>query len=118
VKLADLIASAVAVPAAELCRQLAGPKRSVSIARWCGARFPERSGARRIVLRKTIGWLDRRWPGGDNCYRRALAEIALDRGAAREKLWVGLVKGGGHKSGHAWLESNPPERSYDAQFAM
>lgn len=38
--------------------------------------------------------------GGANCYRRVLLEAALDAGAAREDVVLGLNVG---RTGHAWL---------------
>jgi len=43
---------------------------------------------------------------GGNCYRRALLEMSLDRGAAQESLVLGLSVQGGRLDGHAWLESH------------
>jgi hypothetical protein len=54
-----------------------------------------------------IRLVDRLFPGGANCYRRTLLEIALDAGAAEERLFLGLKEQGGPASGHAWLESWP-----------
>jgi len=69
-------------------------------------------------LKRVIGAIDRRLPGGKNCVRRALLEIALDGAAAREKFFAGLQTGGGPGSGHAWLESEPASDRYDAVIAI
>jgi hypothetical protein len=66
-------------------------------------------------------------PGGENCYRRALVEIALDRGAAQEPVHFAFRSRGGHGSGHAWLggatdeggaPTAPPPGGYDAYFVL
>jgi hypothetical protein len=72
----------------------------------------------RARLRRAISIVDARLPGGPNCVRRALLEMALDRGAANEKLLAGFVSGGGPKSGHAWLESERVAERYDAVITV
>ena len=69
-------------------------------------------------LKRVIGAVDRRLPGGKNCVRRALLEVALDGAAAREQFFAGLHMGGGPGSGHAWLESDSPTDRYDAVIAI
>jgi hypothetical protein len=72
-----------------------------------------------MMLRRLIRAVDARMPGGPNCYRRALLEIGLDAGAAREPLKMGLHPHGGPKSGHAWLgEPEPGTESYEALFEI
>ncbi len=45
--------------------------------------------------------------------------MALDPAFASEPIHFGLVRAGGPRSGHAWLESDPPkDRGYDAEFVM
>ena len=72
----------------------------------------------RARLRRAIAVVDARLPGGPNCVRRSLLEMALDRGAANEKLLAGFVSGGGPKSGHAWLESEGMSQRYDAVITI
>ena len=90
----------------------------MAAARDGGMRRTIRSLAGRIRLRRLIGAIDRRSPGGQNCVRRALLEMALDGGAAREQFFAGLRKGGGSGSGHAWLASETPIERYDAVIAI
>jgi Transglutaminase-like superfamily len=72
----------------------------------------------RVLLRRAIALVDARFPGGPNCVRRSLLEIALDRGAANEQMFAGIRHGGGSGSGHAWLESHPVSDSYDAVLTI
>jgi hypothetical protein len=75
---------------------------------------PLRSPESRRGLKRAIVAVDARYPGGPNCLRRSLLEMALDRGAAAESLFAGFKAGGGQKSGHAWLMSDPsPTEQYD-----
>ena len=79
----------------------------------------ERGHERRVMLRRLIGAVDARMPGGPNCYRRSLLELGLDAAAAREPLNMGLRPHGGPKSGHAWLgQSEPGAEVYEARFEI
>jgi hypothetical protein len=96
-----------------------GPEYLVRVLRQRGALCQTRVGAKRVRLRRIIRFVDRLFPSGPNCYRRALIEIAMDAGAAAEPLHMGLQAEGGLNSGHAWLASSPdPSRSYDAEFVV
>jgi hypothetical protein len=55
-------------------------------------------------------------PGGANCFRRALLEMALDRGAATESLLMGFTMKDEHLAGHAWLSGAEEAGSY--QFTV
>ena len=45
--------------------------------------------------------------------------MALDRGAAEQPFFMGLISSGGPKSGHAWLGlETGPVRSYDAIISL
>jgi hypothetical protein len=115
----DAVRIALLIPFAEAWRRCAGPANCVTHFRRLGARRVPRHSAGRLQLRRLIRAIDVRLPDGGNCYRRALIEIALDPVSAREPLHIGLVHHGGPKSGHAWLESDPPaQRTYDAEFTM
>jgi hypothetical protein len=70
----------------------------------------------RARLQWLIRAVDRLFPSGPNCYRRALVEIGIDAGAAAERLHMGLSAFGGRDSGHAWLTSSPGTERYDAEF--
>ncbi len=59
--------------------------------------------------------MDALFPGGPNCYRRALLESSLDRGAAEEKIHFALDVG---KTGHAWLDSDPDGQQFDVVFSV
>jgi hypothetical protein len=115
----DICQIAIALPVAELWRRSAGPatsaKRARAWGRWRVARNPD-EGAR---LRRLIRVIDTRLPDSGNCYRRALAEMALDPDSAAESLHFGVIRSGGPKSGHAWLASDEPQSShYDAEFII
>jgi hypothetical protein len=98
-------------------RKLLGPAALVGELRILGATRPARDFAARAQLRRAIALVDRLFPSGPNCYRRALVEIALDAGAAAEPLRMGIRKDGAPKSGHAWLPSWPERQErYDAEF--
>jgi hypothetical protein len=74
--------------------------------------------AGRARLQKVIRWVDRTIFREPNCFRRVLVEVALDGGAAVEKVILGFRAGGSTGSGHVWLESAPPVASYDALIAI
>jgi hypothetical protein len=58
-------------------------------------------------------------PGGGNCFRRALMQVALDPEAAAAPINLGLRNGGGPRSGHAWLgPRTEPAGTYDAEFSV
>lgn len=100
-------------------RALSGPADLVRSLRLRGLHGALRGKRARARLQRTIRFVDRFFPSGPNCYRRALVEIAMDAGAAAEPLHMGLQAEGGLNSGHAWLESAPdPSRSYDAEFVV
>jgi hypothetical protein len=114
----DLVRIVRMVPAIEVMRRRASLSSAVHGARALGARRIARSPAGRAALKRLIAAIDRRLPGGGNCLRRSLIEMALDGGAAREPLFAGFRTGGGPKSGHAWLESDPSGGSYDAVISI
>lgn len=93
------------VPAVERWRRLASPRDAITEARARGERAIERGSVARARLENAIAWIDAAAPGGPNCYRRTLLETALDRGAAREKIALGLDVG---RTGHAWIVAPRP----------
>jgi hypothetical protein len=108
-----------AVPYIEWGRRFRGPRPLTSVLRSRGAKAVARDAQRLILLRRVIGAVDARLPGGANCYRRALLEMRLDAGAARERLHLGLRAHGGPQSGHAWLGSSEAGPGvYDARFEI
>jgi hypothetical protein len=117
--LGDFARVICALPYVEWGRRFRGPAPLASTLRRRGAKAVARDAERRNLLRKVIGAVDSRLPGGANCYRRALLEIGLDAGAAREPLHLGLRSHGGPQSGHAWLGSAETSTEvYDARFEI
>lgn len=109
---------AILVPA-ERDRLLLGTRPAVERARSRGARSSLRDARARARLRRAVALLDARCPGGPNCLRRALLEASLDRGAAREPIYLHLSAAGGPGASHARLASVPADgRRYDATFAV
>jgi hypothetical protein len=117
-RLFDLVVLSRRMFLLERLRLNAGPKESVLAARRLGERSRCRSEQERRVLHGVISRVDRLWPGGPNCYRRVLFEIAMDRGAARESVQLGFRSDGGTGSGHAWIgdgiASDGKRQPYDA----
>jgi hypothetical protein len=109
-----------ALPRIEARLRVEGPRPLV--ARLRRRRSPRRLPAARARLRKAIRWVDARLPGGASCWRRALLEVALDRGAASEAVLLGVLASSEPRSGHCWLESDTedPRRleRYDAVFRL
>jgi hypothetical protein len=97
-----------ALPGVERARRREGPQPIVARLRAAAERAPERDAAGRARLRRAIGWIDRAVPGGPNCLRRVLLETALDRGAAREPIVIGLSVNQDVGDGHAWLGAPRP----------
>jgi hypothetical protein len=91
------------LPGVEAGRRRRGPGPLLAELRRKGRRSRERDPAARARLQRAIGWVDQQFPGGANCYRRALLEIALDRGAAAEPLRMGFRVQREGEPGHAWL---------------
>ena len=78
-----------------------------------------RDAAERARLRRMIVLIDRLFAGGPNCYRRALVEMAMDGGAAMERLHMGLNTGATTATGHAWLDSSPDKGAgYQVEFLV
>ena len=115
-ELARVVAAAMWV---ELRRKRVAPATLVSIARERGCARTRRTPEQRVFLQRLIALVDRCFPSGANCYRRTLVEMSLDRDAAAEPLSLGLRRGGGVGSGHAWLGSRrDPRDRYDAEFVV
>jgi len=85
------------------------------MSRRLGAGQRARRDGERGRLRRLISLVDRCLPDGGNCVRRALLEMALDSGAARDTFLAGLQSHGGPRSGHAWLASQPAQDKQPAQ---
>lgn len=99
---------------AERLRMTAGPAEAIATQRAKGRRRPRRDAIARRRLRTAVSWLDARWPGGGNCFRRVLIELALDAGAAEERLVFGLDVG---KTGHVAFEG-AEDATFDVAFAV
>jgi len=98
-------------------RLLSGPAPLLAELRARGRRGVVRSPEQRRALKTAIRVVDAAFPGGGNCYRRALFEVALDPTAAGEPLHMALREHGGPQSGHAWLGGTPDTNdTYDAVF--
>lgn len=111
--LLDVVRAARVALAAEAARISEGPFGAVNLMRVCGRQKPRRDERGRAVLKRAIRIVDRLHPGGANCYRRVLLEIALDGGAAEDLVMMGLSLSGAPGSGHAWLASEPHHVTYD-----
>lgn len=99
---------------AERERRARGPAEAVATMRGHGSARPARGPIGRARLRRAIGWVDACHPGGGNCFRRVLAELALDGGAAREPLVFGLDVGA---TGHvAFRDAEEP--AFDVAFEI
>jgi hypothetical protein len=115
--LGEMVRVLFAVPRVELHRRRSSLHHAANLIRK-GSSRRLRAPDDRARLRRAIAIVDARLPGGPNCVRRSLLEIALDRAAANEKLLAGFVSGGGPKSGHAWLESERVAQRYDAVITV
>jgi hypothetical protein len=114
----ELARVVAALPRVELERRTQGPKRAVPVLRALGKRCARRGADERALLRGAIASIDARVPGGGNCYRRVLLEIALDAGAAEERVALGVRAGGGLRSGHAWLGDGPSDDGEDYDLVL
>ncbi|GAB4206603.1 MAG: hypothetical protein OHK0013_23470 [Sandaracinaceae bacterium] len=116
----EILRVCAALPRVELARLTDGPKHTVPALRVRGRRCARRSADERALLRRAIAAVDGRVPGGGNCYRRVLLEIALDAGAAEERVALGVRAEGGLRSGHAWLGDGPSDdgERYDVVLAL
>jgi hypothetical protein len=90
------------------------PERAVSTMRGRGRPATRRGPIGRARLRRAIGWVDAAFPGGPNCFRRTLTEIALDSGAAEETLVFGLDVG---HTGHVAFKDSE-DRAFDVAFEI
>lgn len=106
-----------ALPAIEWARRHEGPRRLVEGLRRVSSPKTPRDPAQRDRLRRAIHLVDaaclRR-----NCLRRALLEVALDAGAAREPLYLGFRREPEGIQGHAWLGSSVPRSHFPLQVQL
>lgn len=108
----ELVRALREIRRAERLRSTRGPAEAVSLQRARG-RLRKRRADRR-VLRRAITSVDARFPGGPNCFRRVLTELALDAGAAEDRLVFGLDVG---KTGHVAFEGTE-DATFDVAFAL
>jgi hypothetical protein len=101
---------------AEHARRTEPAAHAVARMRAHGARAnkPKRGPIGRARLRRAIGWVDAAHLRGPNCLRRALAELALDSGAAGETLVFGLDV---DRTGHVAFK-DAEDRSFDVAFEI
>ena len=90
------------------------PERVLTELRASGATMKRRGPIGRARLRRAIGWVDAMVPGGPNCLRRVLLEVALDEGAANETVEFGLDVG---STGHVAFVDRE-ERTFDVAFRI
>lgn len=103
-----------AVIEADLLRR-ASPREALARARSRGQREVERTREERLALRETLARVEGLVPPRANCFRRVLAEILLDRGAATDTVIFSLDLA---TDGHAHFRGDPngPPRRYDVSF--
>jgi hypothetical protein len=121
-----LVESAAALAACartiERRRTSVGPKLAVAAARERGRAAGSRDDVARQDLRRLIRLVDRMAPGGPNCFRRVLLEIAVDPDAAAAPVGMGFRVSGPGK-GHAWIGTGvemdePGFQPYDAIISL
>lgn len=99
---------------AERLRLTRGPAEAVNLQRARGRRKRRRSAEGRRILRRAITSADARYLGGANCFRRVLVELALDAGAAEDRLVFGLDIG---RTGHVAFEGTE-DATFDVVFVL
>jgi hypothetical protein len=114
----DAVTALAVLPVVEWRRHSLNLRDAAAVSRASARGRRRRSPDARARLRRLIGRVDARMPGGANCVRRALWEMSLDPESANERLFAGIRHGGGPKSGHAWLESQSNREQYDAVVAF
>ena len=116
----DFIEAVIVSHRVDRDRRQGRPQQLVARLRDVGSRRRRRTPAERARLQRIVRLVDRCFLSGPNCYRRALTEIAMDAGAATERLHMGLsARDGFDPAGHAWLDSSPDQGvGYDAEFCV
>jgi hypothetical protein len=91
------------------------PREALARARSRGEREIARTREERLALRERLALVEGLVPPRANCFRRVLAEILLDRGAASDAVIFSLDPA---TTGHAHFHSDPngPPRRYDVAF--
>ena len=111
---AEIVRAGRLVGLADATRKRQPAERAIAAMRARGRRAQTRGPIGRARLRRAIGWVDALRPGGENCYRRVLLELALDAGAAEEVVVLGLDVG---KTGHIAFEHRE-EMPFDVAFRI
>jgi hypothetical protein len=103
-----------AVIEADVLRR-ASPREALARARARGEREVARTREERLALRESLALVEALVPPRANCFRRVLAEIVLDRGAAQDTVVFSLDLA---SDGHAHFRGDPngPPRRYDVSF--
>lgn len=110
---------AVVLREVEEARFREGPEALVARMRERGLLTRPRSPAARRRLSSVIHRLDVLLHGEQNCYRRALVLVALDRDAANEPFVLGLDVPGGGATGHAWVDGrDAASTKFDVEFRL
>jgi len=112
----DAIRVLARLPSVEGWRSL-GPDAATRLARGMGRLTRVRSPQGRARLCRAIGLVDRFF--GANCYRRVLLELALDREAVDDPIYLGLRGRDDSRLGHAWRGHDARlEAQYEAVFRI
>jgi len=110
----EMVRAGRLVAVADATRNGQPAERAIASMRSRGRKAKARGPIGRARLRRAIGWVDACVPGGENCYRRVLLELALDAGAAEEAVVLGLDVG---KTGHIAFEHRE-EMPFDVAFRI
>ncbi len=111
---ADLARVLQNLPRVEWGRRHEAPKPLLAKLKGAASSKRRRSSDDKERLQQAIRWVDACCPGGRNCFRRALLEIALDQGSAQAPLMMGFRHGDPQPLGHAWIGEDPyAENRYD-----
>lgn len=118
--LPSLIRVALLAPRIERSRNRLGPRPAVAQWRARGLAQPAITEVARDRLRRSIRWVDEKYPGGPNCMRRALLTIAVDPEAAAQPFWIGLNRAPESADekmivGHAWVGD---DKGNDKDYAV
>jgi hypothetical protein len=115
----DLVQAMRVLREVERARWVEGPAVLVARLRRRGMKGEARSPEGRRRLLRLIRLLDRWLMPEPNCYRRALANVALDPVSAAEPFVLGLDLPGTQARGHAWVEGTDEGGGrFDVEFRL
>lgn len=117
-RIADHVRALLAFGPVEVYRRAVGPQVALRHLREIGRFWRRRSRTERLSLRSAIARVDKAIFRTPNCYRQVLLESALDSGASAEPVLMGLVPGGGTRSGHVWFESDTRSNEFDSRYSV